>query len=156
VPTPSVEDFLGTWRIARFEKLGFGSAVLNDRYARSQIGKRLTLSTDFARFDAKLLWQGGRRCSRPSYRWATDDEFIGHGWQGLLPSDHPEKREDSLFLDVDCDAPRKAHPIPGPSPIFGCEITNRGDCVAYYDGYSFFLVREEPLTETERRAPAGR
>ncbi|MFZ5896011.1 MAG: hypothetical protein ACOY0T_33450 [Myxococcota bacterium] len=130
---PNVADYLGTWRIKRFAKLDRGSIHLTDAYAKSQLGKTATLSIGSASFDDKFLWRGGRHCNKPSYRWATDDEFIGHGHQALLPLDHPDKRGDLLFLDVDCDGERNT---------FGCELTVRDECSAYYDGFAFFLARE--------------
>lgn len=130
---PSVANYFGTWRIKRFAKLGFGSAGLTDRYAEGQIGKAVALSGTSAYFDKDFLWRGGKRCEHPTYKWAAYDEFIGHGHQALLPADHPDRRDDLLFLDVDCEG----------RGLFGCEITVKGECVAYYDGYSFFLAKDE-------------
>ena len=101
-------------------------------YPSSQLGKHAVLSRKLATFDSGFLFVGGKSCSEPSYRWASEDEFIGHASQALLPLDHPDRRAELLFLLVDCEG----------SEIFGCEVTKYSECAAYYDGYAFFLSRD--------------
>ena len=132
-PTASTSAYLGTWRIRRFEKSALGGD-LTRKYVMSQIGKALTLRDGEATFDRGLLWIAGPACERASLSWASAQEFEGHAWQALLPSDHPSKRHgDLLFLNVACGERER---------VFGCEVTNDGELVAYYDGYYFFLTRD--------------
>jgi hypothetical protein len=131
---PDVERYLGAWHIQHFAKVR-EPALTPDAYPSSQVGKSAILSREAATFEGGFLWVGGKSCSEPSYRWASDDEFIGHASQALLPIDHPDRRAELLFLDVDCEG----------SNIFGCEVTRQSECAAYYDGYAFFLSRDPRL-----------
>jgi hypothetical protein len=125
--------WFGEWEIDRWEHLR-GTAILSYEFAQSQIGLGMSLTASEARFDWGLLWLTGRGCSDPEYRWAASDEFIGHGWQALLPVDHPHRLPGGPhFLVVECDG----------SPAAGFQVTNSAELVAYYDGYYFFFTVED-------------
>ncbi|HEV8247919.1 MAG TPA: hypothetical protein VGP93_19225, partial [Polyangiaceae bacterium] len=97
VPTvrPPTDDYLGTWRIVRFETPAGDSAL--EGWARGQIGKAMTLQKSLAKFDSKFLWPAGKTCSSPKYVWASDEEAEGSlGWFAL-PVEHPEKRPGGLL-----------------------------------------------------------
>lgn len=130
-PTQNPTDFstyYGTWTITRYEHYWM-SAFLTDEYAESQIGKKMELTSTELQFDDDFLWLSSKHCTSASYSWATLDEFYGHGWQALLPSESPEKRDDLLFLDLYCDG----------KMVTGFEVSKTGKLVVYYDDYWFFL-----------------
>jgi hypothetical protein len=106
--------------------------MLTDEYAESQIGKKMELTSAEMRFDDEFLWLSMKHCASASYDWATSDQFVGHGWQALLHSDNPEKRDDLLFLNVNCDG----------EMVTGFEVSRTGKLVVYYDSYWFFLDPE--------------
>lgn len=133
-PDPKARNFAtyyGVWTITRYEHPEM-SVFLTDEYAESQIGKKMELSATEMRFDNDFLWSSTKYCANASYDWATPDDFMGHGWQALLHSDNPEKRDDLLFLDVNCDG----------EEIAGFEVSRTGKLVIYYDSYWFFLDSE--------------
>jgi hypothetical protein len=115
----------------RYEHPGM-SFFLTDEYAESQIGKKMELTSTEMRFDEDFLWLSNKYCANASYDWATSDEFIGSGWQALLPSENLEKRDDLLFLNVNCDG----------KMVTGFEVSKTGKLVVYYDDYWFFLDPE--------------
>ncbi|MBC7875911.1 MAG: hypothetical protein H7Y59_01960 [Anaerolineales bacterium] len=108
------------------------SVFLTDKYAESQIGKTMELAKTEMRFDNDFLWVENKYCTNAAYDWATIDDFTGNAWQALLPSDNPDKRDDLLFLDVNCDG----------NNVTGFEVSKIGRLVIYFDGYWFFLDPE--------------
>jgi hypothetical protein len=129
---PSIVQYLGGWRIVRFEKPE-SSLVVAEAIAESQLGKMVVLRGDKVTFDKSFLWTDSQLCEPAKLEWATGVELEGHASQALLPLDHPEKREgDPLFLDVICNG----------RVSFGAEVTRHNELMAYYDGYKFFLDRD--------------
>ena len=123
--------YYGIWTITSYEQHGL-SAFLTDEYAESQIGKKVELTSAEMQFDNDFLWLSDKYCANASYEWATSEQFVGNGWQGLLPFENPEKREELLFLNSNCDG----------KMITGFEVSRTGNLIVYYDGYWFFLCPE--------------
>ena len=127
----NLADYYGVWTITRYEHPRMSIAP-TDAYAESQIGKTMELTKTEMRFDKDFLWLSNKYCANASYDWATVDEFVGSGWQALLPFENPEKREDLLFLNVNCNG----------KMVTGFEVSKTGKLVVYYDGYWFFFDPE--------------
>jgi hypothetical protein len=108
------------------------SGFLTDEYAESQIGKTIELTSTEIRADDDFLWLENKYCANATYDWATIDDFTGHAWQALLPRDNPDKRENLLFFDVNCDG----------NNVIGFEVSKTGKLVLFFDGYWFFLDPE--------------
>jgi hypothetical protein len=125
-----ISSYYGDWVVMRYEHYGT-SAFATDEYADKQIGKGMQLQATEIKFDDGFLgYSAGDNCSSVTYKRATQDEFVGHGWQALLPEESPEKREgDLLFFDVYCSG----------KMLLGFEISKTSDIVIYVDQYWFFL-----------------
>jgi hypothetical protein len=125
--------YLGRWRIKSYERLS-EPVLLDDAYAKSQLTKSIVLESRHASTDRDFLFRDGRTCQNPTYSWAPKEHFEGRwGWQGLLPDDHPLKREGEVrLLMVDC----------GGVGFISGELTKQGSLAIMYDGYYFFLERE--------------
>jgi len=131
-PNPGdITGYYGVWTITRYEHPRM-SLMLTDEYAESQIGKTIELTSTEIRSDDDFLWIENKYCANASYNWTTIDDFAGHAWQALLPMDNPDKREDLLFIDVNCDG----------NNVTGFEVSKTGKLVIFYDGYWFFLDPE--------------
>jgi hypothetical protein len=89
---------------------------LTEEEARLLVGNGMNLGPIEALFGGHFFGLGPTKCSRVSYAWAPDEDFSDGGWQLLLPSEHPAKRQkDFLFLQVRCDGRKST----------GGEVTNR-------------------------------
>jgi hypothetical protein len=125
-----IEKLYGNWVITRYD----GDSVMTaDKYAKSQIGKKIQLLAHEYRVDKDFLWLSNSYCANASYKWQSTDDFIGNGWQALLPEENIEKRDGVLlFINLECKNETQV----------GFEISKTGKLIIYYDGFWFFLDRE--------------
>lgn len=122
-------DYLGTWRIERFEPPARTAGLAPER-ASAQVGKAVVLRERAAQFDAEFLWIDNPSCTSASYSWWTTEELSGHAEQALLPKTHADKRPgDPLVLGLRCSGVL----------TLSAEVTRRGELAVHYDGFRFFL-----------------
>ena len=126
----NISDYYGIWTITSYEQHRTGGPFTEED-AKSQIGKTVELSSSETRFENGFLWRDNNSCAHISYAWSTPDDFVGHLWQALLPTKHPEKRDQLWYLKVNCDG----------SLMMGFEVTKTRKLVAYSAFYWFFLDR---------------
>lgn len=121
--------YYGVWIITHYEYRGF-SVFGSNEFADSQIGKKIELLSNEVNVDEGFLWLSKTSYKKVSYGWAEDSDFIGGGWQVLLPDENPDKHIGLLYLDFYYN---------DGYPFFGAEVTKTGRLVVFYDGYWFFL-----------------
>lgn len=125
----SFSTYYGVWIITRYEYRGF-SVIGSNEFADLQIGKEIELLSNEINVDKDFLWLSKTSYKKVSYDWAEESDFVGSGWQALLPDDNPDKHNGLLFLHFYYN---------DGYPFLGAEVTKTGRLVIFYDGYWFFL-----------------
>jgi hypothetical protein len=128
-----ISYYYGKWIISYYKHYA-DTYYLKKDDADKQIGNKMILKESEFIIDDNFIWLHQTDCKKASYRRADYTEFVGHGWQILLPWNSPDRREgELLFFDLYCSG----------EFIIGFEVSKTNIPVFNYADYWFFLERIE-------------
>lgn len=125
-----MSTYYGTWIITRYESTKDPDFYYDVNFPGTQIGRKIQFLPGEVIVDADFLYNNGVDQTHIIYSVVGLEYYWYDNYINPLPSDHPDKRDDPLFILVDIDRD---------SNMYEFEVTKSSRLVISSDGYWFFL-----------------